>query len=124
MSSSLAVDHKHIRILFSLGDKQFEAVGFLDRGETECDFAEAMSRADNGHIVSEIHDWNLLFDGRKGIAPRARDFLLWTQWQDTTPSPYVATLVRQGRGDWFHGWNLKVGKLGPQHLVVRVVQPS
>lgn len=113
--------HKSIRIPFIVGGRNYEAVGFLDEGESPVDGEELLRRTagENGGAVGEEDD-DFLRERFYHLPPELRPYKLVTSRPDPDHQLFISTFFFSfGERRWFQNWELLDDQRHDRYLVVR-----
>ena len=110
---------KGICIPFTLGDRNYEAVGFLEAGESSVDGDTMLARtADkNGGAVGE-EDWKFIGEHRTELPTELERFYLVTDRRGRGDPRGVSFFIRDGSA-WNEGWHSLGYRWFDDALVVR-----
>lgn len=111
-----------ICIPFEIAGQQFEAVGFLRKGEASCLGEKATRRCDNGNLVREEADWQLLNEHRAQLPAELRPYWLMTARPYPVDSRAVSRVVSDlyfDGNEWCGHWFDLDDRWYQRNLVVR-----
>lgn len=132
--------HADIRIKFEVEDRKYEAVGFLQEGETSISGVEMLRRTDteNGGVIGDndeaffremdasINKLNANFLDRRifKIPTELRPYFLVINRRLPTASQFVSLLAAEGRWWWHQRSCWKSCSFTASYLVVRRLLPQ
>lgn len=115
--------HKDIRIVFQLGDRWFEAVGFLGKKEEAVLGREALRRTNNGRQVRSSEEYNYIFAHRVKLPAELRECLLATATPTNVSEGDIACFGWDRDQWWLPYWNGLNNQWFQTSLVLRRCDP-
>ncbi len=91
--------HRDFCCQFQLHGRMFEAVGFLNRFQSDLRGWEAIDRVDNGLVVSSQKDWQFILQHRNFLPEELNNYYLITKTHMRGTSDAVYVLQTPENGD-------------------------
>lgn len=119
----MAIVHKNIRVPFEIGNRRYEAVGFLNKGESSVSGYTMLARtvAKNGGAIGN-EDVAFLKDLMDLLPKEFYRYCLVTNQRSPDYPCYISCYYYESHSSWNRFWrlsSLRCHQWSDRHLVVR-----